>query len=165
MSAVRLFPAKRLAAVLLLGVFAGALGACQATVNQRGYLRQDSGRFETVRVGVDTKDSVALNLGSPTNKTILGDETWYYISETQEDFLFFRPETVARRIIAVTFGPDGRVARVDPLTDQDGVQIAIADAETPTRGRELSLLQQLLGSIGRGAPVGTGEQDTGRDRR
>ncbi len=64
--------ASRTARLALAATAALALGACTATVNERGFLRQDTNKFQTVRVGVDTRDSIALNLGSPSNVTALG---------------------------------------------------------------------------------------------
>jgi outer membrane protein assembly factor BamE (lipoprotein component of BamABCDE complex) len=157
--------ASRTARLALAATAAMALGACTATVNERGFLRQDTGKFQTVRVGVDTRDSIALNLGSPSNVTPWGEDTWYYISETQEDLLFFRPDTVSRTVLAIRFGADGTVAGVEQKTLADGVEVAIASAETPAKGRELNFWQQLFSSIGRGAPAGTPDNSTGRDRR
>ncbi len=163
--AYRLLPSRALAAAAI-AVAALSAGACTATVNQRGYLPQDAAKFSAVRPGVDTRDSVAALLGSPSNVSTFGDSVWYYVSDTQEDFMFFRPETVDRQIVAIAFAADGRVARVERSGLENGVDVAFSDDETPTKGREMTILQQLFGTIGRGAPVGVGgEGDTGRDRR
>ena len=39
---------------------------------------------------------------------------------------------------------------VNVYTLKDGKAIAFNDRETPTRGREMTVLEQLLGSVGRG---------------
>ena len=54
-----------------------------------------------------------------------------------------------RRIIAVTFDENGLVSDVAEYGLEDGRVVAIADRETPTRGRELTFLEQLLGNVGR----------------
>ena len=42
------------------------------------------------------------------------------------------------------------VDAVNTYTLKDGKVIAFNNRETPTRGREMTILEQLLGSVGRG---------------
>ena len=77
------------------------------------------------------------------------DDTWYYISATREYLAYLRPDTRERRVIAVRFDEDGSVAAVDEYGLEDGRVVALVERETPTRGRELSLIEQLLGNVGR----------------
>lgn len=157
---------RKAALYAALAVAATAAAGCAPTVNKRGYLASP-GFGQTVRVGVDTKASVQANLGSPSTSGTFNDNVWYYISSQQEDFLFFRPEETQRVVVAVTFGPDERVASVQELGLDDGVEVAFSDRETPARGRELTLLQQLFGTVGKGSPIGAmnNEADDPRNRR
>jgi hypothetical protein len=43
------------------------------------------------------------------------------------------------------------VETVNTYTLKDGKVIAFNGRETPTRGREMTILEQLLGSVGRGS--------------
>lgn len=159
------FNLGRIAALgAVLGVSAFGAAGCEATINPRGYL-PDPQLSQKIRVGVDTKASVQANLGSPSTMGTFNDSVWYYISTTQEDFLFFRPEELDRKVVAVTFGADERVAAVKELGPADGVEVAFSDEETPSRGRELTFLQQIFGNVGRGSPMGTIQDEDPRERR
>ena len=53
--------------------------------------------------------------------------------------------------ILVTFDKESeKVTKVDNYSLKDGKVIAYNDRETPTRGREVSWIEQLLGTVGRG---------------
>ena len=70
-----------------------------------------------------------------------------------------------RTVTEITFVPQGdQVASVRTLGLTDGEQIAMNRNETPTRGRELTVLEQLLGNVGRGQLPRT-EDDTPGQRR
>ncbi len=88
-------------------------------------------------------------LGNPSTRGTFEQSTWYYISATREYLAYLRPDTRERRIIAVRFDEDGTVSAVDEFGMEDGRVVAFVDRETPTRGRELTILEQLLGNVGR----------------
>jgi hypothetical protein len=53
-----------------------------------------------------------------------------------------------RDVVAISFRKsDDQVAAVNTFTLKDGRVIAYNNRETPTRGREMSVLEQLLGSV------------------
>jgi outer membrane protein assembly factor BamE (lipoprotein component of BamABCDE complex) len=53
-----------------------------------------------------------------------------------------------RDVTAVVFAKGGdKVADIRTYTLKDGRVIAYNDRETPTRGREMTVIEQLLGSI------------------
>ena len=70
------------------------------------------------------------------------------MSATQENYAFFKPKVSEREVVAIRFGDDDAVDEVVQYDANDGVVIQYAARETPTRGRELSLIEQLLGSAG-----------------
>ncbi len=149
---------------VLIGLGASAAG-CAATENRRGYM-ETPGMLDAIRVGVDTKSSLQAALGSPSALGTFNDNTWYYISMTQEDLLFFEPEETDRRIVAVKFGPGEVVQSVQAYGPDDAVEVSFSRNETPARGRELSFLQQIFGNIGRSGPIGpSNEADDPRNRR
>ncbi len=70
-----------------------------------------------------------------------------------------------RTVTEITFNEaDGKVASVRNLGLDDGRQIAMERRETPTRGRQLTILEQLLGNVGRGQLPRT-EDDVPGQRR
>lgn len=145
----------------------GALGltaACTPVRDQHGYI-PDSQEATQVQVGVDTKTTVLARMGTPSTVGAFDSEAWYYVSQTQERLAFFNPRTTQRDIIAVRFGKDDVVAAVDRFGVEKGRVVAYSDAKTPTRGRELTLIEQLLGSVGRPAGLPSDETEQNRQRR
>lgn len=154
---------RKVALGVSVSVLSLAAMACSSTVNKRGYL-PTPGMLEGIRVGVDNKASLEAGLGSPSLTSTFSDNVWYYVSSTQEDYLFFRPEETERQVVAVAFNADSTVASVKRLGLEDGVEVSFSDRETPARGRELTFLQQIFGNVGRGSPIG-GINDTSNDPR
>jgi outer membrane protein assembly factor BamE (lipoprotein component of BamABCDE complex) len=60
----------------------------------------------------------------------------------------------SRDVVAIAFDKSTeQVTSVNSYTLADGRVIAFNGRETPTRGREMSILEQLLGSIGAGSAL------------
>ena len=146
---------RRLNWAVLLAASA-TLGACAAVENQRGYV-PDQQAVASIEVGMDTKDTVSKKLGDPSSAATFGGDTWYYISSHVEQNAFFAPRATDRNILAVEFAKDGKVADIHKYTLADGRVVDIVSRETPTRGRDLSLIQQIFnavpGQIGQSAPT------------
>ena len=133
--------------VLVLACAVGA-SACNPVLRSHGY-RYTTQEAPVITPAEDTESSVLARLGNPSTRGTFEDNTWYYISATRESLAYLRPVTRDRRIIAVSFDETGVVSEVNEYALEDGRVVAYADSETPTRGRELSLLEQLLGNVGR----------------
>lgn len=133
-------------AALTLGV-----SACNPVLRSHGY-RYTTNEEPVITVDEDTEQTVLARFGNPSTTGTFEDDTWYYISATRESLAYLRPVTRDRRIIAVRFDDEGIVEEVAEYSLDDGRIVAYAGRETPTRGRELSLIEQLLGNIGGVSP-------------
>jgi outer membrane protein assembly factor BamE (lipoprotein component of BamABCDE complex) len=142
--------AKSLFAFVAL-VGAGTLGACTPVVDRRGFLADES-QTTPFAPGVDTKETVLTRMGNPSQTGVFDEQTWYYISSVQNQTAFYRPRTTERSITAISFDEGDKVAGVRTFGLQDGRVIAYDARRTPTRGREVTFLEQIFGSIGR-SPV------------
>ena len=156
---------SRFVPVLFAVSLAGLSAACAPTIGSNGFQAIDA-KPQDIVAGTDTKETVLARLGSPsTTSTFEPDQVWYYISQTTEKYTYNRPVISSRTITEVTFEPNGdKVAGVRTLGLTDGEQIAMNTKETPTRGRALTVLEQLLGNVGRGQLPRT-EDDTPGQRR
>ena len=54
-----------------------------------------------------------------------------------------------RSVLALDFDERGILISARQLNLEDGIDVAIAQRATPTKGREYNLLEQLIGNIGR----------------
>ncbi len=61
---------------------------------------------------------------------------------------------VDQEILAVAFDEGGIVESMRVYGQEDGRTIAYVDRTTPTEGNELTIIQQLLGNLGRFNPEG-----------
>jgi outer membrane protein assembly factor BamE (lipoprotein component of BamABCDE complex) len=151
---------------LLLGsvMIVAGLAACAPIHDVRGYV-PDEAKVATVKIGGDTRDTVQDKLGTPSSTAAFGDPTWYYISTEQERYAFFKPDVTNRRILAIQFGDDGKVNDMRTYSVEDGQVIALVDRETPSRGKEMTFLQQMFGNLG-GIPgsAGGGSKTPGGER-
>ena len=89
--------------------------------------------------------------GSPSATSTFDPNLWYYVTQVTERIAFYNPRVASREVVALNFDKDNeRVLAVNSYTLKDGKVIAFNGRETPTRGRELTILEQLLGNVSRG---------------
>ena len=98
---------------------------------------------------MQTREEVARLLGTPSAVGTFDDARWYYISRRTETTAFNAPELVDQSVIVIAFDESGVVAEVASVSTEEARAIEPVEEESPTRGRELGLLEQLLGNIGR----------------
>ena len=133
-------------------------------MGQNGFQAVDAKPTDIV-AGTDTRETVLTKLGTPsTTSTFERDNIWYYISQVTEKYTYNRPQVTQRTVTEITFNDAGQVAEVRTLGLEDGQQIAMNRRETPTRGRQLTILEQLLGNVGRGQLPRTDEDVPGQRR-
>ncbi len=99
--------------------------------------------------GEQTRQDVQALLGTPATTSVFGSETWYYISAHTTQYAFYPVHELDRTVLALDFDERGILMSTRELTLEDGVDVAIAQRATPTKGREYSLIEQLIGNIGR----------------
>ena len=139
---------RRASAFALAGAL--LLGACTPTTSYQGFQAVEANPKD-VKVGVDDKTTVMDRLGSPSVVAAFDPNTWYYITQISDQVAFHLPEVKRRDVVAINFSKtDDKVADVRTYALKDGRVIAYNKRATPTRGRELSVIEQILGNIGNG---------------
>jgi outer membrane protein assembly factor BamE (lipoprotein component of BamABCDE complex) len=144
---------------------AAAASACAPVQTYNGF-RPDRNNVEIPdpQVGVDTRETVTQRFGSPSTTAVFDQTVWYYVSAVQERVAFYTPRITERRVMVVRFDGDV-VAGVEKYGVERGRIVAYSDEVTPTRGRELGILEQLLGNVGRGSPIPTDQNQGQRPNR
>jgi outer membrane protein assembly factor BamE (lipoprotein component of BamABCDE complex) len=138
---------KRTAFLLASALLAG----CTPVVSQRGYL-QDIDAEASIDPASDTKTTIQQRLGYPSTEATFNADAWYYISSVEKQVAFFHPSVQSRAILAIYFDKTGKVTDLKHYTLQDGHVVAFETLETPSRGRELTFLQQLFNATP-GVPI------------
>ena len=128
---------------LLLSV---ALSACTSVIIERGYV-PDNTAVASVAVGTDSKTSVTQKLGNPSTTATFGNDVWYYISSREEQEAFFPPTITDRKILAIEFNAQGQVSDIRRYGLEDGRVVDYVSRETPTRGKELTIIQQMFNAV------------------
>lgn len=141
-------------------MFAG----CAATRDFHGYV-PDQALPTDVQPTVDTRTTVLARLGTPSTTSIFDDNLWVYMSSTRELLTFYYPKVVQRSIVAIKFDDDDVVSDVLVYDVNDGRTVSYNSRVTPTRGRELGILEQLFGTIGSLRNQIPGQQGDERQRQ
>ncbi|MGC6511591.1 MAG: outer membrane protein assembly factor BamE [Parvibaculales bacterium] len=139
---------KNKSGIVLVGICAAALSACAPVVHNRGYVFVQQS-LDQVTVGQTGKEDVRAIMGSPSTVATVDASAFYYISSREETYLYRAPVETERRIVAIYFDDKDVVAQIAQYGLEDGNVVDYVKRETVTRGKELSLLGQLFGNIGR----------------
>lgn len=134
--------------IALALVFALGAAACTPSVDIRGNLPEPE-VLSQITVGKTTREEVQTLLGTPSATANFGDESWQYISARTETVAFFKPELKDRKAISISFDRNGVVNNIITRGMNDGIVIQTVSRETPTAGKELSILEQLVGNVGK----------------
>lgn len=133
----------------------GLFTACSPIIDYRGYLPKGED-IKKVKLG-QTKGEVTSILGSPSTTATIStsDDSFYYISSVIHRVAFYAPEVVDREILAIHFSPEGEVIKFAHYGLEDGQIVDFISRKTPTRGKEMTVVQQLFANIGRFGDIPT----------
>lgn len=142
------------------------LVACDNIADLRGF-SPSPGSVDKLEVGTQSREDVVRLVGSPSAVATFNPNVWYYISEKQEYWGPSRPWISEQNVIQITFNDTGRVANIKYYDLKDAQNVTMVARITPTSGKELTVLEQILGNVGKfsgpaktttnpGAPTGAG---------
>lgn len=145
-------PFRALLRAAVIGtVLVAALAACSPRVDNRGH-RVDPEILAEVRPGMSTRDDVLYLLGTPSTMSSFQGPVWYYIGQRTEKVAFFKPDVTERQVVEIMFDETDRVSDLRVIGLEEGQEVELVERETPTEGRDLTVLQQFLGNLGRFNP-------------
>lgn len=122
--------------------------ACSPIVNQHGHVVA-SEKLAEIRPGSSSKEDVQRILGSPSTLSTFNDRSWYYISRRTSQVAFFAPRTDDQESLAVDFDAGGVVTGVRQFDLRDNRPVEHVARQTPSVGKELGFIEQLIGNIGK----------------
>ena len=139
---------RKTATALCSSLWLLGLAACAPTIQQEGNV-PDADQVVQINPGVDDKNRVTQVLGSPSSVSAFQDRTWYYISRRTEQTAFLDPQVVEQEVLAISFDAQNIVQDIKVYGLEDGRMVAMVDRVTPTHGNDLTIVQQVLGNLGR----------------
>ena len=158
---------RRTVPLILVGAVLAplALAGCDSIIDQRGFAATP-GSIEKLEIGAQSREDVIRLIGSPSSVATFNPNVWYYISQKQEYYAFFKPAIVAQNVMQLQFNDTGRLQTIKSYDLKDSKDIDMVSRITPTAGKQLTVLEQIMGNVGRfsgprqdanpGAPTGGG---------
>lgn len=155
--------------VLSLALSATVLTGCKTTevlgtgqVLHQGYV-VDEETLALAPVG-SSREQVLLSLGTPSTTATFDNEVFYYISQKRTRAVaFMKPKLVEQSVLAVYFDKDGVVSQLAHYTLKDGKVFDMISRTTPTGGKEMTFLGQLLSGNGIGKSMARSILSDGSD--
>lgn len=122
------------------------LNACERSLETSGiYLNQ--AEIDQVTLGMSGAQVQQL-FGSPSYISAVDENFWAYIGTKLQVRLFQNPKPVERRILALHIS-GGKVQDIIVLDLKNAQKIFPNPERTPSSGRTISLLEELLGNVKR----------------
>ena len=151
-------------AAVAVTLSASVLAACQgpSEVLYQGYV-VDQETLALAPVG-SSREQVLLSLGTPSTTATFDNEVFYYISQKRTRAVaFMKPKLVEQSVLAVYFDKDGVVSQLAHYTLKDGKVFDMISRTTPTGGKEMTFLGQLLSGNGIGKSMARSILSDGSD--
>lgn len=123
------------------------LVACTAQYRNHGYVPPEED-LEKIKVGVDTRDSVAEAVGTPSAAGVLDEGGYYYVRTQVRHYGARKPQVVDRRLVAITFDSRGLVRNIEEFTLEDGNLVPLTRRITDNDIENAGFLRQIIGNIG-----------------
>ena len=121
-------------------------GLALSTSKIQGYAISDDALAQ-IRPG-QSQELVAVVLGSPQTINAFNEgSAWYYVQTRVNETAFGMTTVVDRKVLAIYFDKNKRVADKAVYGAKDGKVFTIEGRKTPSYGEDRSFLQQLISSV------------------
>jgi len=142
---------------VLAGLVVLLLCACAPTIANRGNI-VDPEKLAEVKPGESSREDVVRIIGSPTQVGTFDENVWYYFGQSTKQYSFLDPEIVNQQAVEIHFNDEGIVTKAEKLDPAVAQSVSPVDRRTPTYGHETTLIEQLVGNMGR--PGGLGGRES-----
>lgn len=99
--------------------------------------------------GTSSRSDATALIGSPTARGTFDDDTWIYISEVTKPIIAGTLSVNDQFVVVLTFDKGGVLRNVTTRNQGDSEEVAVVSRTTPTPGSNATIMQQLLGNVGR----------------
>ncbi|WP_370401653.1 outer membrane protein assembly factor BamE [Sulfitobacter sp. JB4-11] len=130
-----------------------ALGACAPQFSNHGYIPPQED-LDQIKVGADTRDTVAEKVGVPASSGVLNESGYYYVRSRKRSIGPLPEREIDRQVVAISFSSNGVVQNVERFGLERGQVVPLSRRVTSSPVNNQTFLRQLLGNIGRLAPAG-----------
>ena len=139
-----------------------AASACTPLRSHQGYI-VDADLVNSVRPGIDNRQSVLATLGSPSFAAQFNQGDWYYIARDSRNYAFNSPKVREQLVLQISFDAGGNVTAIRKSGAEQVAAVNPYGKVTPTLGRKRGFFQDLFGNIGAvgAAPGGAGNAGGG----
>jgi len=127
-------------------IVAAVMAACSPIMQYHGYAPSDDELAE-IRVGQDTRTTVAQKIGQPGIGGVMEGSGWFYVQSDWRNRSWRAAEEVDRQVVAVSFDSRDRVANIERFGLEDGVVVPLSRRVTES-GPRPSILSQVLRVLG-----------------
>lgn len=139
---------RKIGAILCLIVLMG----CSATYRNHGYVPSED-ELAALELGKDTRDSVIEAVGAPGFGGVLDSSAFYYVQTRVKNEMFYKPTSVDRQVVAISFDSAGRLRNVERFGLEDGQIVPLARRVTDNSVQNNGLVRQLLRNLGNFNPA------------
>lgn len=138
--------------ILLISTFlaflALFLSGCETRVSKHGMVPTND-ELALIKPGLHNRGDVRIILGSPSTIARFSPKAWYYVESQFKKKAIANPSLLARKIVEVQFDDRGFVKKIKSFDSTDEQKIRPVERKTPTGGKQLTIIQQLIGNAGR----------------
>ncbi len=134
--------------VAVIGLMMVVIAACSPVYRNHGYVPNEDELAE-IKVGEDTRETLAPLIGRPSAAALLNDEGWYYVQSRWKHSGARQPQEIDRQVVAITFTQEGVVENVERFGSENGKVVALSRRVTESNIKGIGFIRQLLGSLGK----------------
>jgi len=122
--------------------------ACSPIIANRGQIIDDE-KLSSIEVGFSTRKDVAMIIGSPTQTSTFNENKWYYFGRSTKQTSFFDPKVIEQKAVVIIFDDEGVVSSIEKEDPKLAKAITPVDRRTPTYGHQTTIIEQIVGNLGR----------------
>lgn len=142
---------KAIGRAAVFGTAILGMAACASVYRNHGYVPTEED-LAAIKVGVDTRDTVAEAVGTPSAQGVLQESGYYYVASRVRHYGPREPRIVSRELVAISFDSSGVVRNIERYGLEDGQIIPLSRRVTSSSVEDKTFLRQLLGNLGRFNP-------------